>query len=324
MKSATRLFRIPPFLAALLCSFVGNAAEVKIEPVAGQPFLTVTSDLGSDFSGLTWLNGDNYIAISDKVRGIFPLKLHVDHTTGQVSDGAFGPKIPIETQFGDFEGVASAAGRFFISAEKGNAIFSVNRDGGDLRLVKLPPIFSKARPNKSLESLTFGAGSLWTANEEALECDGPISGESQGTLVRIQKFDSASRPVAQFAYKTERCGWRVQGAGTGVSDLLALPNGTVLALERVITHLGLVVKIFQIDFSGASDTSKLPSLADESKFVPTTKTLLFTQATLTANFEGITLGPELEGGWRSLILVADSGGAPTHLFMGLRIKLGGK
>ncbi len=106
--------------------------------------------------------------------------------------------------------------------------------------------------------------------------------------------------------------------------MLALPNGKLLALERVITRLGLVVKIYEIDFSGAADISRLPSLADGSTFVPLKKTLLYDHPTLTANFEGITLGPELEEGWRSLILVADSGSAPTHMFMALRIRFAGK
>jgi hypothetical protein len=42
------------------------------------------------------------------------------------------------------------------------------------------------------------------------------------------------------------------------------------------------------------------------------------------NFEGIALGPELAGGWRSLILVSDSAHGKKHMFMPLRIHLGKK
>jgi hypothetical protein len=48
--------------------------------------------------------------------------------------------------------------------------------------------------------------------------------------------------------------------------------------------------------------------------------LLFQESTGFINFEGITLGPSLAGGWRSLILVADSNGTSRHTFLALKVK----
>ena len=164
---------------------------------------------------------------------------------------------------------------------------------------------------------------MWTANEGALDGDGKPSGKGQGTIVRIQKFDGSFRAVAQFAYCTEPGPAGPNEAVTGVSDLLALPDGGLLTLERVLTSAGLMAKIYKVDFAGATDTSKIQKL-EGAMFTPVKKTLLYQRHTLTANYEGITLGPKLAGEWRSLILIADSGGAPKHTLMPLRIFLDAK
>ena len=81
---------------------------------------------------------------------------------------------------------------------------------------------------------------MWTANEEALTCDGPISAYGQTTTVRLCKFTrttvhDAWTPAGQFPYTTEP--WERQynyssKARHGVADLCALPDGSLLVLER--------------------------------------------------------------------------------------------
>ncbi|MEI7775093.1 MAG: esterase-like activity of phytase family protein, partial [Verrucomicrobiota bacterium] len=102
-----------------------------------------------------------------------------------------------------------------------------------------------------------------------------------------------------------------------------LPDGGLLTLERVLTSAGRVAKIYKVDFVGGTDTSKIQKL-EGAMFTPLKKTLLYERHTFTANYEGITLGPKLIGGWRSLILIADSGGASKHTLMPLRIWLDAK
>ena len=310
------------FLAALTIISVGRA-EVVIEPVAGQSTVVVEYEGATDFSGLTWLGGENYYAVSDKVRAMFPMKIVVEKATGRIASARFGAPIPVKTDYSDFEGIAWQADteRLYLSSESENGIVGFSYDGASRFAVKVPEMFDQARKNKSLESLTFGAKAFWTANEDALKGDGETSSAEAGALVRVQKFDAGFRPQAQYAYRTEPSLFRVDHSGTGVSDLCALPDGELLVLERVV-GLGLSVKIFRVDFSAATDTSKIGSLAKE-KVVPGRKKLVFERATGLNNFEGIALGPELAGGWRSLILIADSGGGTKHLLMPLRVKWGG-
>ena len=297
-------------------------AGTKIEPVAGQPMLTVDYANATDFSGITWTGGENFLTVSNKQNAIFPFRLRIDPETGGLSDCQFGARISVKSKLNDFEGIAilPALKRIYISAEGGNGIVGFDLQGDATFAVSVPAVFARARHNKSLESLTHGAGALWTANEGALDGDGRPSGRGEGTTVRLQKFDASFRAVAQFAYRTEPCAAGAREAGTGVSDLLVLPDGGLLVLERVVTSLGLAAKIYQVDFTGATDTAKFSKLED-AVFTPVKKTLLYERPTFAVNYEGITLGPKLAGGWRSLLLIADSGGATKHTLMPLRIFL---
>lgn len=306
----------------MVASAVAANAQTIIEGVPGQPFFTFEFDAAIDFSGLAWAGGADFHAVSDKVKGIFPLRISIEPATGKITDVTLGAMMSVKTKFADFEGVAFDADRrtLAVSAEQGNGIFGFHLATGATFSVAVPKVFSHARRNKSLESLTFDpvVGNYWTANEEALEDDGPVSERNLGTLIRLQKFDRRFRPLAQFAYRTEPSAFRISNAGTGVSDLALLPTGDLLVLERVV-GMGLAAKIFAVDFRGAKDTSKLPKL-DGADFKVAGKKLLFERATLANNFEGIALGPKLEGGWRSLILIADSSGGTTHFLMPLRIR----
>lgn len=311
-------------LLALLATFICAAsAATEIEGVEGQQSFSFEYRTATDFSGLTWAGGSDWFTVSDKVRAIFPMSITLDPVSGKILGASIGTGIPVKTKFADFEGIAFVPDtrRLYVSCETGDGIFGFDLKKRTVLPVTVPPIFSKARSNKSLESLTYDSTvkNFWTANEEALKCDGPKSDGDHGTVVRLQRFDAHFRPVGQFAYVTEKSVFRVHGGGTGVSDLCLLPNGELLVLERVASALGLSAKIFRAGLHGATDISKLAAL-EGADFTPATKTLLFIRATLTNNFEGIALGPKLADGWRSLILIADSGGGTTHYLMPLRIR----
>jgi hypothetical protein len=296
-------------------------AEVTIEPVRGQDSVTIEYSGATDFSGLTWLEGDNYYAVSNRDRAMFAMKISVATETGRLTDARFTTRIPLKTGYSDLEGIAyqPETKRVYLSSESAHGIVGFDRAGdASFSVNTVPAIFKTARENKSLESLTYGARSFWTANEDTLKVDGEMSSAKAGALVRLQKFDAKFQPLAQYAYRTETSLFRVRNSGTGVPDLCALPNGNLLVLERVV-GLGLSAKIYLVDFQGATDTTKTPRL-DRAQVNPVRKTLLFERATGFHNFEGITLGPELAGGWRSLLLISDSDGAPKHTLMPLRIK----
>jgi hypothetical protein len=182
--------------------------------------------------------------------------------------------------------------------------------------------FDAARLNRSLESLAWEAatGALWTANEGALEPDGPLATFAAGTTVRLQRFDADGLPDGQWAYAAEPIpGGPFQGNETnGVVDLLPLPSGELLVLERSLSSLFFDVRLYEVDFAGATDTSALASLASES-FVPVAKTLRWSSGQLLSNFEGLALGPPLQAHDWSLLLVSDDGGTFGQALYPLRV-----
>lgn len=318
MPSVLRFVPVTLFLLAVQA--LAGPDTITVEMIRDQPFVTFDFKGATDFSGISRRDGDDYIVVSDKQSALFDLRIHVDTKTGRIEDCAVTAEHPVVTRFKDFEGVAFVppTDRVYISAEAGPGFLSVAPDGGQAQDIDPPAMFYRMRINKGLESLTYSQRTFWSANEESLEGDGPRSNEKHGTFVRLQKFDADFHPVAQYAYRTEP---NAEGKhATGVSDLLALPDGRLLVLERIVTPLGLAVGLFEVDASDATNTTKVHELS-HGKFQAVRKTRLALIPTLSVNFEGITCGPDLADGWHSLILIADSGGATTHVLMPLRYRL---
>lgn len=295
--------------------------QTSIEAVPGQERVVVEYEKATDFSGLAWVSGRDFYAVSNRAKAIFPLQIDIEPATGKIGKAQFGAPVTVKTSYDDLEGIAwvPAQQRVYLSSETAHGIVGFDPVKHATFAATVPSIFRQARRNLSLESLTFGAEAFWTANEDTLACDGPESSAASGGLVRLQKMDAQFKPLAQYAYRTEKSLFRAGGGGTGVTDLCALPNGELLVLERVV-GLGLSARIFLIDPTGATDTSKLPSLTG-GNVKPVAKTLLFERFTAATNYEGLALGPELADGWRSLILIADSNGETKHSFMPLRIRV---
>ncbi len=317
--------RLPLLVTVFLCSILlARAQEVSIEKAEGQSRFAIESAAVTDLSGITWTGGDAFYAVADHPNVLVPITLKIDRATGGIVRGELGTPLAVQTPVGDFEGVTyvAATKTFYISAEYGNAVVRV-QPGGAASHRPAPPIFSEARTNLGLESITWNdvAGRFWIANEEALRSDGPLS-DATGTLIRLQQFDANFRPIAQYAWRTEPAGFRFRNSGNGVSDLCLLPDGRLIVLERGFALGGLQVRFFLADFTGATDVSKLSSLAN-ADFTPARKTLLFAEATGFTNFEGLALGPTLDDGSRSLIAIADSNGGHTHTFLPLKLRIGG-
>jgi hypothetical protein len=121
--------------------------------------------------------------------------------------------------------------------------------------------------------------------------------------------------LGQWAYRTDSIsGTPTFGAGSirsGLVDLLALPTGGVLALERELGGASLVPdfrsRIYELDFTGSTDVTSFSSL-NAGGFTSVGKTLLWQGDFASTNFEGMTLGPELDNGAYSLLLISDNGG----------------
>jgi hypothetical protein len=174
------------------------------------------------------------------------------------------------------------------------------------------------RQNGSFESLSFAdnARTLWVALEEPLYEDGARADVEESTaLVRFYRYDAATRKITgQFAYDLEpvahapilSTAFRVNG----VTDILEAGTEQLLVVERSFStgRLPCTVKLFLADFRKAQDVSNTASL-NGTNTTPATKQLLLDMDSLAVhvdNVEGVTWGPLLRNGNRSLLLVTDN------------------
>jgi len=256
-------------------------------------------------------------------QGIVPLpgKSACDVATGAI-------RLPgLDGKNFDGEGIAiEAAGGMLVSSETEPSIREYSQSGELQATLPVPPRFLAAkgqgiRNNQGFESLTLepGGNALWTANERALQQDAPDD-ESRPSPVRLLRYERRGKgfvPAAQYVYEVDPIvpppekGFAVRG----VAELLALPEGGLLALERqYVEGRGMTIQLFRIEIGGATDVSGLESLAGQT-WTPVRKTLVydFARSGFTPdNLEGMALGPRLADGSRTLVMISDDNFSPLE------------
>ena len=267
-----------------------------------------------ELGGITWDSGTRYYAVSDKLGTVFPLSIELNRRDGTIGHASIAPGILLPGST-DLEGVAvdRAHATVLVSDEVGPTIREYRlADGRLVRSISVPAVYRTARTNLSLESLSLAPDrpNLWAANEETLVRDGPLSSAEGGSVVRLQRFD-AERPAGQWAYVTDPLLGDILREGrdiesSGVADVVALPGGGLLVLERAFGAGGLRNRLYEVDFAGATDVAALPSLAGAT-YQPVHKRLLWEHRFTDINYEGAALGPQLADGGYSLILISDDG-----------------
>ncbi len=226
----------------------------------------------------------------------------------------------------DGEGLAlEPSGEMLISSETEPSIREFSLLGQTLRSLPVPALFlagkkTGIRDNLGFESVALSPGgeTLWTANERALQQDGPadMTGPSPVRILRYDRRGGEWVPGAQLVYEVgpiarPGSGFQVRG----LSDLLALPGGDLLALERefVLGH-GFSIQIYRVSVAGATDVAGREALAGTT-YTPVRKTLLFDFARsglVPDNLEGMTFGPRLADGSLTLVLVSDNNFSPLQ------------
>jgi hypothetical protein len=172
------------------------------------------------------------------------------------------------------------------------------------------------RHNGSWEGISFSHNHrwLWAAMEEPLYQDGSRAGLADSSaFVRISKFNTKTlTQEQQFAYRIDPVAYPpVPAEGfriNGVVDVLWLKDLQFLVMERSFSEgrPGCVIKIYQADFTAATEISGVETLKNIN-VIPASKKLVFNSETLpftVYNMEGITIGPKLNG-YPTLVLVAD-------------------
>jgi hypothetical protein len=324
----------------------------------GQQSLSKWNIGTANYSGITALGNDRYALVSDKEPsdGFFVFSIRQNATTGQVDsvrlEGFYGNAAPTLDASGltvrDCEGIAYFApvGTLFISGEGDQEILEYALDGQPTgRRLSVPTLFSRSQivSNYGFEALSYNAAThrFWTTTESTLPRDGMPTGAQFPTtqnVLRLQAFDDALQPVAQYAYRMDRAQTETFGRiyAMGVTALTALDDGRLLVLEReanVPTHYlraKVCCKLFVVNPAEGCQIDATTDMAslDPNRFL--TKHLLATVTThLTtvkqnfANYEGMCLGRTLADGRHTLLLVNDSQGGygkgPVHLKDYLRV-----
>jgi hypothetical protein len=308
-----------------------TAQPTVLDPGQGVVGLSSGATLAAELSGITWAGGSTYHAVGDNgAKSIWRLSITLDPVTGwitgspSVTGGLAAPGLG-----SDSEGIAyrSTTGSVFVADEVASTIteFSL-ADGGTLGSVPVPTIYGPAnvQANMGLESLAWGPGGLWTANEEALGPDGPLATTAAGSWVRIQRFDQSLAPAGQWGYRTDSVSANsplTTLERSGVVDLLPWTSTGLLVLEREFGGSFLPSfrsRLYFVDTTTADDVSLLPGIG-AGGFTPLAKSLLWEGTFGTSNFEGMTFGPTLADGSRSLLLVSDNGGGIGQNLYALQI-----
>ncbi|MFF7364324.1 esterase-like activity of phytase family protein [Streptomyces sp. NPDC008125] len=196
--------------------------------------------------------------------------------------------------------------------------------GAYLGQLRLPPNYvitledRGLRRNKAVEAITFGSGDrvLTSAVEGPLLQDGPEPDLENGALVRVTQQSRDGDVLAQYAYPIEKIFAASDPTSpwppdTGVPSILAFPDdpSRYLVLERSwVAGSDYKIRLYDATTRGATDVQRVDSLTGR-RVVPMRKKLVadFDDLNLSTvdNTEGMTWGPVLRGGERTLLLVSD-------------------
>jgi hypothetical protein len=174
------------------------------------------------------------------------------------------------------------------------------------------------RKNSVLEGMSFADNYkiLFVNVEEPLYEDGPGADVTENeAYARIYKFDVASKKnIAQYAYKLSPVAYpaipETAFKINGIPDILSIENNKLLIIERSFStgRLPCTIKLFIADLNGATDISNM-ELKNNKDFIPAAKKLLLNMDDLgiyTDNIEGVTFGPLLPNGHKTLLFIADN------------------
>ena len=176
---------------------------------------------------------------------------------------------------------------------------------------------------------------FFTGTENALFQDGPAATVAGGSPSRLLRYNvQTERLDRQYVYWTDPVFQApippTQFSVNGLVELLPLNNEFLLAMERSfsvgVPGTGNEIKLYEVALPGADDVNGVAGLAGSLGSIgPAQKTLLLDLGTLGIpldNVEGMTFGPDLADGRRSLIMVSDNNFAASQFTQFLLFALG--
>lgn len=344
MKKHLPFILIVFLLSSCKSTRIGNTRNVEVRFLDDYMIpedLQVDGTLVGGLSGIDY-HDDQFYLVSDDAANPRFYKAEIQLWKEMIDTIVFSEAIQvnktdqIKDQHLDLEGIYfnSADGILFLSSEgsikkgKDPALFAVSEEGEFRESFVIPDNFraqseKKPRNNGTFEGLAeaFDKNGLWVAMELPLETDGPKPKLFRTkSPVRITYFDKKTKQATkQFPYLLEpiaKIPW-LYFAVNGVTDLLEYAPDRFLILERGFASghgsKGNTVRIFDVDARLATNTLDRNNLR-VTFYNPAKKELVYDfkwakkylSDEIIDNIEGITFGPILPNGNRSLILISDN------------------
>jgi 3-phytase/alkaline phosphatase D len=326
---------------------VAAPAEAKGPPVdlefLGQAIVpTGTTFAETTVGGLSSITFDRragvFYAVSDDPSQFQPARFYtvgIDLSDGRLSDGdvRFDAVTTLRAPEGgayaplslDPEGLALTKDRELILTSEGFTDRLIDPfvrryalDGTFRASLPVPQPFlptadhsSGVRQNLALESAGVPPNGrfLFTATENALFQDGPAATIANGSPARILRYNlQTGRLDREWKYLTDPVAEPpappTQFSVNGLVELLPLNNQHMIAMERSFSvgapGTGNTIKLYRISLSRAGSARKTPLLNLDELGIPLD------------NVEGMTFGPRLPDGRRSVVLVSDNNFAASQ------------
>ncbi|MCD8237390.1 MAG: esterase-like activity of phytase family protein [Prevotellaceae bacterium] len=305
--------------------------------------------LSANYSGITHIEGDRYAVVDDKGYGcgVSFLDIKMNKSNGKITDvvQSFMPDMEHRTdELRDGEGIAycNETGTLFVSGEEDQKILEYDMNGKPTgRQLAVPLSMGKSNiyGNRGFESLTYNHATklFWTTTESALKSDClsfSANTPCEKNILRLQSFGLDRMPAKQYAYRMETPRMRkknIRNFVCGVSDMLALDDGRLIMMEREMcvtkTFLGsyCTIRLFMVNPMESEEIEEGTDVNTLSEDRLLKKSLLCKFTTYLklgnmgfANYEGMCLGPRLDDGRQTLILINDSQKGAGNMFKHLK------
>ena len=271
----------------------------------------------ANYSGITPLGGDRYAVVDDKspTDGFHIFTIHLNPRNGKVTHVSSTPLIgnPDGNPKADCEDLVFCPqdSTLFIAQEGTSIIAEYNMDGTPTGRLLNPHSFfthDKIQHNGGFEALAYDTAS----RHFFLTTEMPLKGDS---LHQITVSNSPFPiPYRMDAPELKR---KAKYYAHGISAMTVLPNGNLLVMERELSvpprYIGGKCRIKIYEIAPVPSTPQLQTSLDKKKRQEVSKQLLFSFTTHIsrlnyANYEGMCLGPTLEDGRPTLLLINDSQG----------------
>ncbi|MGN1213517.1 MAG: esterase-like activity of phytase family protein, partial [Bacteroidaceae bacterium] len=283
------------------------------------------------YSGIAHVRDNLYAVVDDKsdTEGFYLFHIDINPKNGKVTNAErltfLHPRETSEfSPRADCEGIAycNETNTLFISHEEFGTIVEYDLDGQPTgRQLIIPQNISRKqqRDNGGFEALAYDphTNTLWTTTENLLKTDSLFTDQSGNKRqpLRLTRFSADSLSGnGQWTYLIDppQLNDKAKYYAHGVSAMTVLPDGRLAVLERELSvpqnYLGSKcrIKIY------VADTSQNPV---RKKLLTTFTTHVNPLKTNYANYEGMCVGPMLDNGRPTLLLINDSqAGAGNTLF----------